>query len=107
MTNDILFQQNQSNPTETTLVGRNEFESDILQQVRHEVQEVILSNAPESWSREKREAVEETVLADTRMILDALSTTELQSVGALRTHNSRVIAETKRLIQQGGVRRGV
>ena len=59
------------------------------------------------WSRENREAVEETVLAETRMILDALSSTELQSGAALQSHISRAIAQTKRLVHSGVARRGV
>jgi hypothetical protein len=104
MTNDRFFQLNRSDRAGTTSATRSEFESDILQQVRCEVQEAILLAAPKSWSREKCEAVEESVLAETQMILDALSTTELQSAGALRTHIGRAIAETKRLVHQGGVR---
>jgi hypothetical protein len=107
MTNDILFQLNQSEPVETTSASRNEFESDILQQVRSEVQEAILLSAPESWSQERHDAVEEAVLADTRMILDALSATELQSASALQIHIGRAIAEAKRLVHLGSVRRGV
>lgn len=104
MTNDLFFQLNQSDHAGTTSVSRSEFESDILQQVRCEVQETILLTAPKSWSREKCEAVEQSVLAETQMILDALSSTELQSAGALRMHIGRAIAETKRLVHQGGVR---
>lgn len=106
MTNDIFFQLNQSDDTGTTSASRSEFESDILQQVRCEVQEAILLTAPKSWSREKCEAVEESVVAESRMILDALSTSELQSSRALQSHISRAIAETKRLIHSGGARRG-
>jgi hypothetical protein len=105
MTNDIFFQLNQSDHAGTTSASRSEFESDILQQVRSEVQEAILLTVPKSWSREKCEAVEESVVAESRMILDALSTSELQSAGALRMHIGRAIAETKRLVHQGGVLR--
>ena len=90
---------------ENQIITRGEVESDIMQQVRYEVQEAILLTAPDSWSHENRDAVEETVLAETRMTLDALSATELQSAGALPSHISRAIAETKRLIHVGGVRR--
>jgi len=103
MANDFLFQD----PVETTSVSRSEFESNILQDVRYEVQEAIIRSAPESWSQERREAVEESVLSESRMILDALSTIELQSAGALQTHIGRAIAEAKRLVHLGGVRRGV
>lgn len=89
---------------ENITTARDEIEADVIQQVTEEVQEIILHHAPESWSQERREAVEECVLADTRMILDALSTGELQSSGALRTHIGRAMSEAKRLIHQGGVR---
>jgi hypothetical protein len=106
MANNIPFQSNQFDPAETKSVSRSEIESDILQQVRYEIQEAILLTAPEAWPRDACEAVEEAVLAETRMILDALSATELQSAGALRIHIGRAIAETKRLVHLGGVRRG-
>lgn len=92
-----------SNP-EPEAASRSEIESDVLQQVRDEVQEAILLHAPQSWKQKRREAVEESVLAETQMILDALSTKELGSMGALRSHIGRAIDETKRLIRQGGVR---
>jgi hypothetical protein len=89
---------------ENTSTTRGDIEEDILEQVGNEIQETIFLHAPQSWSQKKRDALEESVLAETRMILDSLSTTELQSAGALRMHIGRVIAETKRLIHQGGVR---
>jgi hypothetical protein len=92
-----------SNP-EPKAPSRGEIESDILQQVRDEVWEAIVLHAPQSWSQARREAVEESVLAETRLVLDALSTNELRSSGALRSHIGRAIDETKRLIRQGGVR---
>jgi|SRR5271165_5682267 len=92
-----------SNPEPKAAI-RHEIESEILQQVRETVQEAILLHAPHSWKQDRREAVEESVLAETRMILDALSTNELASTGALRTHIGRAIDEMKRLIRRGGVR---
>jgi hypothetical protein len=92
-----------SNP-EPEAASRSEIESEILQQVREELQEAILLYAPQSWKQDKRDAVEQSVLGETQMILDALSTNELGSTGALRSHIGRAIDETKRLIRQGGVR---
>jgi hypothetical protein len=89
---------------EATPASRSELESDVLQQVRDEVQEAILIHSPQSWTQERRYAIEESLLADTGMILDALSITELQSAGALRTHIGRAIAGAKRLVHLGGVR---
>ena len=102
MMDDILLPE----PIESISASRSEFESDILQQVRSEVHDTILLAAPKSWSREGRDAVEESVLAETRMILDALTGTELQSAGALRIHIGRAIAEVTRLVRSGGGRRG-
>jgi hypothetical protein len=84
--------------------ARSEIEADIVQQIQNEIQEAILLHAPESWSDEKCAAVEESALDNTRVILDALSTKELQSAGALRSHIAQAIADTKRMIHQGGVR---
>jgi hypothetical protein len=92
-----------SNP-EPEAASRNDIESDILEQVRDEIREAMLLHAPHSWKQNRREAVEEGVLAESRMILEALSTSELRSAGALRTHIGRAIDETKRLIRQGGVK---
>jgi hypothetical protein len=82
---------------------RDESQADILQQVQNEIEETLSQHAPQSWSEEQFEDVQEDVLDHTRMVLDALSMTELQSAGALRTHVAQAIAETKRLIHQGGV----
>jgi hypothetical protein len=92
-----------SNP-EPEAARRHEIETEIIQQVREEVQEAILLHAPQSWKQDRREAVEENVLAESRMILDALSTNELGSTGALRSHIGRAIDEAKRLIRYGGVK---
>ena len=53
-----------SNP-EPEAASRSEIETDILQQVRDEIREAILVHASESWKQDRREAVEESVLAET------------------------------------------
>lgn len=88
-------------------ITRGEIEADIVQQVQNEIQEAILHHAPESWTPENRDAVQETILDHTRLVLDALRTNELQSAGALRSHIAQAIADTKRLIRQGGVPRAL
>lgn len=90
---------------EDTTVTRGEIEAFILQQIQNEIRDAILLNAPESWSQEKRDAVADSVMDNTRLVLAALSTNELQSAGALRSHIAQVIADTKRIIHQGGVPR--
>jgi arabinogalactan endo-1,4-beta-galactosidase len=89
--------------TTTTLPVREEIESDIIDQVRNEIEDALLQNAPNSWSDERCEAVEEHVLDHTRLVLAALSTKEIQSAGALQAHIVQAIAETKRIIRMGGV----
>lgn len=79
-------------------------ESDILQQVRNEVQEALLFHAPTTWADERLEAVEERILDHTRLVLAALSMNELRSAGALRTHIAQAGADTKRLIRCGGLK---
>ncbi len=101
MTKHILFQLNDQQ-SEATPANRAEVESDILRQVRDYIQETIRLCTPESWSQQRRKAIEESVLTDTRLVLDALSTTEIQSKAALRMHIDNAVSETKRLIRQGG-----
>jgi hypothetical protein len=78
---------------------RYKSESDILHQVRNEVQDALLRHAPLKWPDECLEVIEEKVLDHTKMILAALSTNELRSPGALRTHITQAVAQTKRLIR--------
>ena len=88
---------------ETNTNTREQFEADIVQQIRNEVQETLLLHAPAKWTDErsgcgkKRSRPQPSRLA-------ALSTAELQSAGALQRHISQAIAETKRVIRQGGAR---
>jgi hypothetical protein len=63
-----------------------------------------LEYAPKSWAKQRLEAIEQEVLDHTKMVLAALSTKELQSVGALRTHIAQAEADAKRLIRSGGVK---
>ena len=89
---------------ETNTNTGEQFEADIVQQIRNEVQETLLLHDPAKWTDEKDEAVEKSVLDHSRLVLAALSTAELQSAGALQRHISQAIAETKRVIRQGGAR---
>jgi len=89
----------------TTRSFRDQLEAASLQQISNEVEDTLLMQAPEDWSDEQCEGVEERVLDHTRLVLSALSTLELRSSGALRTHICQAIAETKRLIHLGGVQK--
>ena len=75
-------------------------EDDILQQVGNEIQETLLLHAPENWSDERLEAIEEEVVQNTRAALDTLSTEELQSPGVLRLHIAQAVADAKKLIHE-------
>jgi hypothetical protein len=78
---------------------RHKIESDILHQVRNEVQEALLLHAPLKWPDERLEVIEERVLNHAKMVVTALSTNDLRSPGALRTYIARAVADTKRLIR--------
>ena len=80
---------------------RKTIESDILQQVRNEVQEALLHHASLKWPDRRLVAIEDKVLDNTKMALAALSTDTLRSAGALRTHIAEAVAQTKRLIRAG------
>ena len=82
-----------------TPAGRRKIVADILQQVRNEVQQTLLLDAPESWADEQLDQIEKQVLEDTRFSLAAVTTDELQSGSALRIHTTRAVAETLSLIQ--------
>ncbi len=88
-----------------TFASRSEMESDILHQVRNAAQEVLLHHAPLKWPDERLEVIEEIVLDHTKIDLAALSTNELRSPGALRTYIAQAVADTKRLIRNGGTER--
>jgi hypothetical protein len=82
-------------------ITRDQLESDIVQQVQNEVDDTLLMHAPTTWSDERLDGIEKQVLDHTQLVLDALSTSELQSQGALKTHIVHAIAETKRMIWMG------
>jgi hypothetical protein len=83
--------------------SRDQIESDIIHQVRNEIQQTILLHVPDSWSDDRCDAVEESALDHTRHVLAALSNSEVQSAGALQIHIAQAIAETKSIIRTGGV----
>lgn len=84
----------------TTASIRETAEADIIQQVTNEVQDTIRLWAPEDWSSEQCDEVEETVLAHTRTVVSALSTNELRSSAALYMHVYSAVAATINLIQE-------
>jgi hypothetical protein len=78
---------------------RSGFESDLMQQVRNEVQDTILFHAPQNWSDERCEDVENTVMNETRTVVSALSTQELRSSTALQHNINTAVAETMKRLQ--------
>ncbi len=81
--------------------SRPKNESDILHQVRNEVQETLLLHGLLKWPDGRLEAIEEKVLDNTKVILTGLSTDKLWSPGTLQTHIGQAVADTKRLIRNG------
>lgn len=78
---------------------RKEITDDIIEQVRDAVREE-LADAPASFTREQLEEIEESVLAHSRLIMDALSFDEMQSGGALLSHIANARYETNRLMRE-------
>jgi hypothetical protein len=84
-------------------ITRDQLESDILNQVRNEIDDALLLHAPTRWPDERLDEIEQQVLDHTGLVLATLSTTELQSQGALQNHIVLAVAETKRMIRMGRV----
>ncbi len=82
-------------------LSRDQIEADIIQQVGNATEEALLLHAPVNWPNERLDEIEEEVLAHTRLVLDSLSASELQSEGALAAHIDQAVAETRRLIRSG------
>jgi hypothetical protein len=82
--------------------SREQIKTDIMEQVRNEVQDTLLHHAPDHWQEKELDLIETAVLDHTRLVLDALSISELQWPGALDQHIEQAVAETKRLIHERG-----
>jgi hypothetical protein len=83
---------------------REQIESDILHQVRNEIQEALLRHASASWPDERLDEIEEEVLAHIRLVVESLSDSELKSSGASAKHLDQAVAEKMRLIRSGARR---
>jgi BioD-like phosphotransacetylase family protein len=88
---------NTPNTTETT-AERSDMEAQVLQQLRHEIQETIRLYAPAQWSDMQCEEVEKRIMDHSKAVLGALTTQELASSFALDRHIDAAIAETKILL---------
>ena len=84
--------------TNTSKTQREQWESDVVQQVRNEVQETILLHSPGNWSNEQCEKIEESIMAHTKNVVSALATSELMSADALKDQIETAVAKTKLLI---------
>jgi hypothetical protein len=82
---------------------RDRLEFDVLEQVQNEIEEALLLYAPSTWNDNYLDEIVKKILDNTKMVLAALSTSELQSAGALRSHIAQAVSDTKRRIHQGGV----
>ena len=77
---------------------RQELTDDIIEQVREAVREE-LADAPATLRPVDLEAIEDSVLAQTQLVVDALSFEEMQSEGGLLSHLANARVETNRLIR--------
>ena len=77
---------------------RDRLESGILQRVQNDIQETLLLQAPEAWADERLDQIEKLVLDGTRASVAGSTIEELRSDGALRTHITQAVAETRSLI---------
>jgi len=77
---------------------RGEIEADIVQQAQNEIDDVLLLQAPTTWSDERLDQIEMLVLDGTRTSVAGSTIEELRSGGALRTHITQAVAETRSLI---------
>jgi len=68
---------NPTTPTPPTAAAVNLRKSDIMQQVRNEVQHTLLLHAPELWTDERLDEVEAIVMGATRRRLGELSLQQL------------------------------
>ena len=64
---------------------RDTLTADIIEQVRNAIHEELLF-APQSLTDDGREAIEDDILTQSRIVVDALSTEEMTSEGALLSY---------------------
>jgi hypothetical protein len=76
-------------------------ETEILQRIANEAQEVLLLNAPVRWSERRLDLIEGIVLDQTRHIIDGMPINLLRSEGVFAILVAQAISHTKRLIQDG------
>jgi hypothetical protein len=72
--------------------------ADIIERVRSAIRDELLF-APASLTDKDRESIEDEILTHSRMVVDALSTDEMKSEGALLSHIAKARWDTNRLIR--------
>lgn len=72
---------------------------DIIQQIRNAVQDE-LAGAPASFAFEELERIEESVISETRRVIDELSFEEMQSEAALAFHIANARFDTNRRVNK-------
>jgi hypothetical protein len=77
---------------------RDTLTAGIIEQVRNAIQEE-LAFAPQSLTDQSREEIENEVLTHSRMVVDALSTEEMTSEGALLSHIANARCDTVRYMR--------
>ena len=76
---------------------REALTAEIVADVEYEIGDV-LTWAPEGVTDEDRMAIRDQVIAQTRLVTDALTTEELQNEGARRSHTCEAVAVARHLI---------
>lgn len=97
------------NPNTTTdrRRQREELTAELLDRVREAVREELGDAPPESLKAEELEHIEQSILTDTQLIVDAASLDELTSEGALLRHVANTRSDIQRLIRDRHPRTGI
>ena len=76
---------------------RKSLTAEIVADVEYEIND-LLAWAPESLTERDRKAIRDEVMAQTRLVTDALSTEELQNEGARRAYTCGAVATARQMI---------
>ena len=76
---------------------RESLTAEIVTDLKQEIDDV-LAWAPDSLTAKDRKAIRDEVMAQTRLVTDALSTEELQNEGARRAYTCGAVATARQMI---------
>jgi hypothetical protein len=76
---------------------RESLTAEIVTDLEQEIDE-MLAWAPDSLTAKDRKAIRDEVIAQTRLVMDALSTEELQNEGARRAYTCGAVATARQMI---------